>query len=140
MLPLAHPHRLEHAIKRGEYADRADLAQQFGITQARETQLLNLTLLAPDIQKAAFKLEAINGVPPTSELVAAVDCSCHRVEGAAAGMGEETPPLRWVEAPVRSALTPFGCTTSYCCRACLSFDRETPANTEDMVLVARGSQ
>ena len=70
MLPLAHPHRLEHAIKRGEYADRADLAQQFGITQARETQLLNLTLLAPDIQKAAFKLEAINGVPPTSELVA----------------------------------------------------------------------
>ena len=76
MLALAH--RLERAIERGEYDDRADLARQFGITRARVTQLLNLTLLAPDIQEAVLKLEAIDGAQPTSEralreIVAAVE-------------------------------------------------------------------
>jgi len=45
---------------------------------AKRSQFLNLTLLAPDIQEAALKLEAINGVPLTSEralreIVAAVE-------------------------------------------------------------------
>ena len=65
MLALAH--RLQRAIRRGEYNDRADLARQFGITRARVTQLLNLTLLAPDIQEDVLKLEAVDGVQPTSE-------------------------------------------------------------------------
>ena len=76
MLALAH--RLQRAIRRGEYEDRADLARQFGITRARVTQLLNLTLLAPDIQEQVLKLEAVDGVQPTSEralrgVVAAVE-------------------------------------------------------------------
>ena len=76
MLALAH--RLQRAIQRGEYDDRADLARQFGITRARVTQLLNLTLLAPDIQEDVLKLDAVDGVQPTSEralrgVVAAAD-------------------------------------------------------------------
>jgi hypothetical protein len=77
-LMLALAHRLQRAIDRGDYTDRADLARQFGVTRARVTQLLNLTLLAPDIQEAVLKLEAVDGVQPTSEralreIVAAVE-------------------------------------------------------------------
>ena len=65
MLALAH--RLQSAIKNGEYQDRADLARQFDLTRARITQLLNLTLLAPDLQEQVLDLEAIDGLEPTSE-------------------------------------------------------------------------
>jgi hypothetical protein len=65
MLALAH--RLQSAIKNGEYQDRAELARQFDLTRARITQLLNLTLLAPDLQEQVLDLEAIDGLEPTSE-------------------------------------------------------------------------
>lgn len=59
MLALAH--RIEAAIESGEYADRADVARQLGFTRARVTQLLDLTLLAPDLQERVIELEAIDG-------------------------------------------------------------------------------
>lgn len=65
MLALAH--RLQRAIDRGEIQDRATLARQYGLTRARVTQLLNLTLLAPDIQEQVLALEAVDGLEPTSE-------------------------------------------------------------------------
>ena len=65
MLALAH--RLEAAIERGDYADRADVARQLGFTRARITQLLDLTLLAPDIQEQVLDLEAIDGREPLTE-------------------------------------------------------------------------
>lgn len=65
MLALAH--RLEVAITAGEYADRADVARQLGFTRARITQLLDLTLLAPDIQERVLELEAIDGQEPLTE-------------------------------------------------------------------------
>jgi hypothetical protein len=65
MLALAH--RLDGAIARGEFEDRADLARQLGLTRARITQLLDLTLLAPDIQERVLLLEAIEGREPISE-------------------------------------------------------------------------
>jgi hypothetical protein len=65
MLALAH--RLQQAIDSGEIEDRATLARRFGITRARVTQLLNLTLLAPDIQEQVLALEAVDGLEPTSE-------------------------------------------------------------------------
>lgn len=64
---LALAHRLQTAIDRGEYRDRAELARQLGFTRARVTQLLDLTLLAPDIQERVVELEAIDGVEPLSE-------------------------------------------------------------------------
>jgi hypothetical protein len=65
MLALAH--RLETAIERGDYRDRADVARQLGFTRARVTQLLDLTLLAPDIQEQILHLEAIDGREPLTE-------------------------------------------------------------------------
>lgn len=65
MLALAH--RLETAIECGDYRDRADVARQLGFTRARVTQLLDLTLLAPDIQEQVLDLEAIDGREPLSE-------------------------------------------------------------------------
>ena len=65
MLALAH--RLQAAIDRGEYRDRAELARQVGFTRARITQILNLLLLAPDIQEFVLGLEAVDGKEPMSE-------------------------------------------------------------------------
>ena len=64
---LAVAHRLEAAIESGEYADRADVARQLGVTRARVTQLLDLTLLAPDIQEQLLFMQAVDGQEPVSE-------------------------------------------------------------------------
>ena len=65
MLALAH--RLQAAIDQGKYEDRADLARQLGFTRARVTQILDLLLLAPDIQEQLLFAEAVDGVEPVSE-------------------------------------------------------------------------
>ena len=65
MLALAH--RLEAAIERGDYTDRADVARPLGFTRARITQLLDRTLLAPDLQERVLDLEAIDGREPLAE-------------------------------------------------------------------------
>ena len=65
MLALAH--RLQAAIDRGEYRDRAELARQLGLTRARISQLLALTLLAPDLQARVLFLEAVDGREPLTE-------------------------------------------------------------------------
>ena len=65
MLALAH--RLQAAIDRGEYRDRAELARQLGLTRARISQLLALTLLAPDLQEHVLFLEAVDGREPLTE-------------------------------------------------------------------------
>lgn len=62
MLALAH--RLQAAIDRGEYRDRAELARQLGLSRARITQILDLTLLAPDLQERVLFLEARDGQEP----------------------------------------------------------------------------
>jgi len=64
---LARAHRLEAAIAAGDYIDRADAARQLGFTRARITQILDLLLLAPDIQEQVLALEAVDGVEPLSE-------------------------------------------------------------------------
>jgi len=64
---LALAHRLEAAIARGEYRDRADVARQLGFTRARVTQILDLLQLAPDIQEEIVFLEAVDRVEPLSE-------------------------------------------------------------------------
>ena len=65
MLALAH--RLQAAIDRGDFRDRADLARQLGVTRARVSQLLDLLMLAPDLQEQLLDLEAVDGVEPLSE-------------------------------------------------------------------------
>lgn len=64
---LAFAHHLQAAIARGEYRDQADAARELSLTRARITQLLNLTLLAPDLQEEILFLEAVDGREPLSE-------------------------------------------------------------------------
>lgn len=49
MLALAH--EFQRLIDGGEISDRAALAAQVGLTRARVTQIMDLLLLAPDIQE-----------------------------------------------------------------------------------------
>ena len=65
MLALAH--HLQGAVDRGLVADRAAVARKLGLTRARVTQLLDLLLLAPDLQMRVLELEAVDGVEPLAE-------------------------------------------------------------------------
>lgn len=65
MLALAH--HIQDAIDRGIVTDRAAVARKLGFTRARITQLLDLLLLAPDIQARVLELEAVDGVEPMCE-------------------------------------------------------------------------
>ncbi len=65
MLALAH--HLQHAIERGIAHDRADVARRLGLTRARVTQLLDLLLLAPDLQAGVLALDAVGGNEPITE-------------------------------------------------------------------------
>ena len=64
---LALAHRIASDIESGHYADQADVARHHGLTRARLTQLMNLLLLAPDLQERVLELEAVDGVEPMSE-------------------------------------------------------------------------
>jgi hypothetical protein len=66
---LALAHQLQSAIDRGLVQDRATVAKRLGLTRARVTQLLDLLLLAPDLQDQVLHLEAVDGVEPLSERV-----------------------------------------------------------------------
>lgn len=65
MLALAH--KIQEAIARGKVRDQADVARRLGFTRARLTHLLDLLLLAPDVQESVLFLEAVDGVQPISE-------------------------------------------------------------------------
>jgi len=64
MVALAH--RLEAAIASGQFKDRAELARTVGLTRARITQIMDLVLLAPDIQEEVLEMEAVDGAEPMS--------------------------------------------------------------------------
>jgi hypothetical protein len=65
MLALAH--KIQQAIDRGQVRNRAEIARRLGFTRARMTQMLNLSLLAADIQEQVLFLDAVDGVQPMSE-------------------------------------------------------------------------
>ena len=67
MLTLAH--QIQSAIDRGEIPSQAEAARKLGLTRARLTQLLDLTLLAPDVQERVLALESVGGTEPLSERV-----------------------------------------------------------------------
>jgi hypothetical protein len=56
-LTLALAHQIQRAIDRGEFRDQAEAARRLGVTRARLTQILDLTLLAPDLQEAILFLD-----------------------------------------------------------------------------------
>ena len=52
-------HEIERRVRAGEFDDLAHAARAFGLTRARVTQIVNLTLLAPAIQEAILALPPI---------------------------------------------------------------------------------
>ena len=65
MLALAH--KTQQAIARGAVHDRAEVARRLELTRARVTQLLDLTLLATNIQEEILFLESFDGIEPITE-------------------------------------------------------------------------
>lgn len=59
MLALAHA--FEAMIRRGEVTDYADIARLTGFTRARITTMMDLTLLAPDIQEQILMWPRVKG-------------------------------------------------------------------------------
>jgi hypothetical protein len=65
---LALAHAIEGRTQAGEYRDFADAARKMGLTRARVTQIVNLTLLAPEIQEAILTWPTIaTGGDPITE-------------------------------------------------------------------------
>lgn len=56
---LAFAHEIERRIRAGELDDLAHAARVFGLTRARVTQIVSLTLLAPTIQEAILALPPV---------------------------------------------------------------------------------
>lgn len=65
MLALAH--HLQRAMDGGAVANQAALARAFGLTRARLTQVLDLLLLAPDVQEQVLAMESVDGRQPLAE-------------------------------------------------------------------------
>src|SRR4051794_1204087 len=60
--------RFQGLLERGEVKDYAELARLGHVTRARLTQVMNLTLLAPDIQEAILHLPLVShGRDPLKE-------------------------------------------------------------------------
>ena len=64
---LALAHSLQRRVDGGEFADYADLARGLGFTRARITQLMNLLLIATDVQEEILFLEVPPGRQPITE-------------------------------------------------------------------------
>lgn len=64
---LALAHALQRRVNSGEFADYASMARELGFTRARVTQLMDLLLIAPDIQEEILFLDAPAGAQPVSE-------------------------------------------------------------------------
>ena len=64
---LALAHRIDAEIESGRFEDYADVARKHGLTRARLSQLMNLLLLAPDIQEEILRLEFAVGREVVSE-------------------------------------------------------------------------
>jgi hypothetical protein len=64
---LAVAHALSQMLDRGEVQGRRELARGLGMSEARLSQLLDLVLLAPDIQEALLFLEVDPGRDPIPE-------------------------------------------------------------------------
>jgi hypothetical protein len=64
---LALAHAIERQIQAGEIKDYADVARRHGFTRARVSQVMNLLLLAPDIQEEILGMVATPGREPVTE-------------------------------------------------------------------------
>lgn len=64
---LALAHALQRRVDAGEFTDYAAMARALGFTRARISQIMDLLLLAPDIQAQILRIEVEPGVQPLAE-------------------------------------------------------------------------
>ncbi|MCC6645128.1 MAG: hypothetical protein IT374_06100 [Polyangiaceae bacterium] len=64
---LAIAHEVVRLVDEGAFEDLADAARTLGFTRARITQIVDLTLLAPEIQEALLFAEVPPGRDPVTE-------------------------------------------------------------------------
>ena len=64
---LALAHALQRRVDDGEFADYANMVGALGFSRARITQIMDLLLLAPEIQEEILFFECIPGCQPVSE-------------------------------------------------------------------------
>jgi len=64
---LALAHHIQRRIDSGLVQNRASIAAELNMTRARVTQVLDLTLLAPELQERVLALEAVDGKEPLTE-------------------------------------------------------------------------
>jgi hypothetical protein len=83
---LAMAHEIERLIAEGAFADRADAARKLGFTRARISQLLDLTLLAPDLQERLLTMATTEGADPITE---------HRLRGVVAQASWREQRVAW---------------------------------------------
>jgi hypothetical protein len=60
-------HHFEKLVREGLVKDYAEIARLMGLSRARVTQTVNLTLLAPDIQEVILTSLQVNGNHPATE-------------------------------------------------------------------------
>ena len=65
MLALAH--KLQRMLDEGQVSSQAEIARMLGVTPARVTQILDLTLLPTDIQESVLTLRVPSGREPVTE-------------------------------------------------------------------------
>lgn len=99
---LALGHRIQAALDRGTVTGLTEVAQRLGFSPARITQLVDLMLLAPDIQEQLLQLEAVDGVEPISEraLRAVVHAGTWQAQWS---VWRQTAPLVIEQSPVEPA-------------------------------------
>ncbi len=66
-LLLAQAHKMRRLLDSGEVPSAAELAHRLGFTRARVSQLLDLTLLAPDIQEQVLFAVNVAGCDAITE-------------------------------------------------------------------------
>ena len=76
--------KFQDMVDRSEVADYADLARLGYVTRARLTQIMNLTLLAPEIQEVLLEMTEENEVTER-DVRAATKCTSWRVQREAFG-------------------------------------------------------
>jgi len=65
---LALAHKVDDMIRAGKLKDLADAARACGVTRARMTQIMNLLLLAPEIQEQLLRWPPVTeGRDPVTE-------------------------------------------------------------------------
>lgn len=64
---LALAHHIQRSVDRGGYEDYAAVARSLSFTRARVSQLMDLLLLAPDLQERVLELQAVDGREPLAE-------------------------------------------------------------------------